>query len=406
MVVADVLQRTRNTGNKIFLPNDSHGELPKILTSSRVKELTEHADADGEQKNEFVALWAGSNYYAIAMPRSENVFFKLVTDENSTTELLCNLLRFPGFRIPFLELFLPARIAGEVKWEDFDTQVRLPEHGCPDLQIRNESVLALLEVKVRRGLAPTNYQMTGYFDYLASDRSNIHDRFLFFLVPKNWEYRDFLSQSLRSRVDMSSTAGIQTGIIFWEQVIEVLEAIDPVVPNEFLHEFNALLIARIAPKPVTFSEIEANMLFSGEIPQLLAKLQLIVNEVRDRSTYAVHPSGSRSLCPSEYGVYFRGAQDQPRLWFGVWTDFWIQYGKPLCFGVDKKWGESVRQTFLDAYGGPTKPCGNYILGWFEESVLTSADATDQIWNRLVPLVEATISSNAVPAASADAESVQ
>jgi hypothetical protein len=74
--------------------------------------------------------------------------------------------------------------------------------------------------------------------------------------------------------------------------------------------------------------------------------------------------------------------------------------------VDKKWGESVRQTFLDAYGGPTKPCGNYILGWFEESVLTSADATDQIWNRLVPLVEATISSNAVPAASADAESVQ
>ena len=89
------------------------------------------------------------------MPRVSNVFHNIVTDENSTTELLCNLLQFEDFRVQFLELILPGIDSSEIAWDHIETQIDHADFGRPDIQIRNGSVLAFIEVKVVAGLDTT-----------------------------------------------------------------------------------------------------------------------------------------------------------------------------------------------------------------------------------------------------------
>jgi hypothetical protein len=186
------------------------------------------------------------------MPRVENVFFNLVTDENSTTELLCNLMQFSGFRIPFLRLFLPEALAKVVAWEDFDTQLATAGGGRPDLQIRNDDIVALVEVKVSAGLAPTPHQRQGYFEFLKQQVGR--ECWLILLVPRNWAHREELNWELAE----PAVAGnkIATCVILWNDVIDVIEKNDLAALSPFLKDFHELLVARFAPKFVAFTDRE------------------------------------------------------------------------------------------------------------------------------------------------------
>jgi len=111
-----------------------------------------------------------------------------------------------------------------------------------------------------------------------------------------------------------------------------------------LSEFIQLLIGRVAPRLVTFSHEELNMLFSGQIPSALLQLQGVVDGVKEcGSVFKVRREGSTSLCPSEYGLYFQDAQGRDAFWFGVWTLFWTEHRFPLCFGVAERWGPEVME---------------------------------------------------------------
>ena len=77
------------------------------------------------------------------MPRVENVFYNIVTNENSTTELLCNLMRFPEFRVQLLGLILPGANLSGVGWDDIDTQVDLGAYGRPDMEVRRREFTRL-----------------------------------------------------------------------------------------------------------------------------------------------------------------------------------------------------------------------------------------------------------------------
>src|SRR5437773_8685717 len=66
------------------------------------------------------------------MPRTQKIFHNLVTDENSTTELLCYLMRFPAFRQPAIRTLLG--VEADVAFEQIDTQADLTGQGCAPLQ--------------------------------------------------------------------------------------------------------------------------------------------------------------------------------------------------------------------------------------------------------------------------------
>jgi hypothetical protein len=322
------------------------------------------------------------------MPRAANIFYNLVTDENSTTELLCNLMRFSAFRTPFLRQFLSETAATEVAWEDFDTQVGIAGSGRPDLQIWTKDFVALIEIKVAPGVGLTANQPKEYIEFLCNQ--NARECWLVFLVPKGWQYIRDLERSLEKTAGAeNSGAKVQSRIIFWDDVLEAIEKNDLALLNPFLHDFYELLMARLGPKPLVFSAKEILMLFSSEFPSALSHLQDLVDGVRDRSTaLKVKAVASRSLCPEEYSLYFLDGQGKEILWFGVWTPFWKANAVPLCFGVATNSSESVRQAFLVHYKGQTKRFQGYIVGWFGPEILAAEDSVDQVWAQLSPLVEA------------------
>ncbi|MGH9670305.1 MAG: hypothetical protein ACRD3A_09350 [Terriglobales bacterium] len=323
------------------------------------------------------------------MPRSPNIFHNLVTDENSTTELLCNLMRFSAFRRPLLARLFSDAISLQIGWDDIETQVELGDCGRPDLRVSNERVLALVEIKVSQYQGLTDNQPGGYFEFLAKDETP--ERWLVFLVPRTWIHLGALKASLEHLVNAPRGQMIQTRIVHWEDVIDVIEGNDLPALNSFVNDFCALLAARFLSGPIVFSTEEILMLFSRDIPAALSNLQSLIEGIRGKgSTYKSRPSRSRNLCPEEYGIYFTSTKDQDILWFGVWMDFWREQGMPLCFGVDDKWPLEVREAFRTTYKGKTRRFKNWTLGWIDQESLAGDSVLDGVWAQLAPVLEAVL----------------
>ena len=334
------------------------------------------------------------------MARGNNIFYNLVNNENSHTELLCNLMRFAAFRRPMLAKLLPGlpeTCASQIGFEDIDTQASFENCGRPDLIIENATLYALVEVKIYQFRAPTANQPNGYFKILTDDKEKTRERWLAFLVPKGWEYRHRLDEDLEKLKADYHAGIIHTHVAEWEDVLTVIEDNELQILNPFLNEFYQLLVAWLRPQPITFNTTEVLMLFNNKIPTALSKLDKLVLEIRAKSsTYKVDgPERPKGLCPEEeYGLYFRNDQDLPVLWFGVWIDFWKEKGFPLCFGVAVTSSPAVIAAFKK-YPGKTMrfPDKNptWILGWVsQETLADEKNAVDEVWKQLAPVLDAVV----------------
>lgn len=317
------------------------------------------------------------------MSRQANIFYRVVNDEDSTTDLLCNFMRFAAFRRAFLNLFLPTKLASEVMWDAVDTQVHLSGSGRADLVIQNDDLTALIEVKTTYGRELTENQPSGYLDYLS--RTATRERWLVFLVPEKWTHRAFLDQTLRSKMT-SKTNDVKTKIITWEQVLAIVEDNDLHTLSPALNDFSELIASRIAPKPVVFTKKEVLVLFTNEIPTALFKLRKLVDDIQSLSaTYNVRPSNSKE----EYGFYMYDADGQGVFWFGLWFPFWQQHELPLSFGVADKFPLAARNAFAKAYNGPTKHFDEFVAGSVPQVCFASDDnAVDAVWQRIQPIMDA------------------
>jgi len=326
------------------------------------------------------------------MPRVQNVFHNIVTDENSTTELLCNLLQFDDFRVRFLQLVLPGVDSLEVGWDHIETQIDHGEFGRPDIQIRNGSILALIEVKVVTSLDTTVNQPQGYMNYLLTQ--NEPTRVLVFIVPSDW----FKLKEFRQELPRLRTDAVHTSVFTWDDIVDMIEAHAFDMGKPFIEEFKELLIDRVARKPVAFTSEEIEMLFSKQVPSALSHLQQVVDGIEKRgSEFKVHREGTTFLWAADgglyYGLYFETPEGKDAFYFGVGGLFWEQHGFPLCFGVKDKWGTAVKQAFHDTYKGDTRPAKyGYTLGWVDKQVLDRPDVVSEIWSIIEPIVKATVAS--------------
>jgi hypothetical protein len=151
------------------------------------------------------------------MTRSTNIFFKLVKDENSATELLCNLMRFTPFRCALLaRLFPGSGVVNQIEHEGINTQIALSGgNGRPDVVIEGDKILAIVEVKVELNCVPTENQPDGYFKYLLEQRGECAERWLAFLVPKGWIHEQSIKDKF-TRFKADSTYNcIKTSILYW-----------------------------------------------------------------------------------------------------------------------------------------------------------------------------------------------
>ena len=133
----------------------------------------------------------------------DSVFYKVVKDENSFTELLCNLLMREVFRAQVLPLLVPELLPSGICAAGISTQ-ELLDCGRPDIVIRTAEICALIEVKLNPGRGFTVHQeiigcedpeIETYVSYL--DRQNVSHKRLMFLVPADWAHREELKGVVR-----------------------------------------------------------------------------------------------------------------------------------------------------------------------------------------------------------------
>ena len=332
------------------------------------------------------------------MAREQNIFHNLVTDENSTTEVLCNLMQFTAFRRLLLAKLLPGlpeTCASQISFDDIDTQARFDDCGQPDLIIKNDVLYALVEVKIYPFRAPTVNQPNGYFKVLTDDKDKTPERWLVFLVPKGWEYRQCLNEDLKKLKDDYHDGIIHTHVAEWEDVLAVIEDNDLQNLNPFLNDFYQMFDEQFRPKPIKFNQKELSMLFSKDFPAALSKLDNLICKIKEMSTAYNYQSTwatrEKKLCPNDgYALEFCNAQGQKVLWFGVWTDFWMETGYPLCFGVWDGFDPAIQAAFKEIYHGDTKYGGHWTMGWISKETLEGENAVEEVWKQLAPVLKAVV----------------
>jgi hypothetical protein len=321
----------------------------------------------------------------------DSIFHKLVMNEDSHTQLLCNLMeQRRDFRRVFLGLILSPAFASEID-QNIRTRIEVqPNCGRPDLIIQSDRVSALVEVKIRISQGCTPNQPEGYFQALLQETRS--SRWLVFLVPRGWEHVQETEGSLDRLKKVRPNAGIETKIVYWEEVLRIIEGSDPNTRDPFVEEFRKLLTERFGP--LTFSTEELRMSFSGDFPlafRAVRKMEWLVDEIRTKAeNYKTAPTEKKER-KHEYGVYFKNAKGDYLLWFGIWPLVCEEVGSPLCFGVDQSWVRGVRlkEAFSAAYSGETRPFDkNWIMGWVSQESLKGDDPVGRVWALMAPLLEA------------------
>jgi len=138
---------------------------------------------------------------------------------------------------------------------------------------------------------------------------------------------------------------------------------------------------------ITFTNLEVSYMYKPEIPKTLFKLFRIVDAVKNNSGKSFKITNSNNS--EEYGVYFKDNESNNILYFGVWHDFWNEYGYPLCYGVDSnKWSKAFVDRFKSSHEKYFEKNG-YILCAINEDTLSketcSEDIAKIIYDELVML---------------------
>jgi len=322
---------------------------------------------------------------------TESIFDDLVYDENSMTLLLRNMMRHFTFLKLFLSAFLSDADALRIASSDIHTQVRLGDFGQPDMLIRTGELCALIEVKFAEGRGCTDNQPTSYFAYLQT-LAAVPKRWLVFLVPKDSICHEEIRRDLEE--GRARYGDIQVKVVDWENVLGILNRIDPKVRDPLVEQFRKLLDARFGP--VAFSMEESRMLVSDDFAKAyttLRKLEDVVDGIREKAQAAprygsVSPS-VRADKSEEYGIYFRNGQGRDYVFFGFWLDYFKQENLPLCICIQDKSKDGMPQletAFFRKFKGRTTRCKDWDVSGIPQNLMESENPVEEIWEFLKPVL--------------------
>jgi hypothetical protein len=275
------------------------------------------------------------------MPQ-ESIFHKLIKNENSYTQLLCNMLRRDGkFRDDFFSLIgVPI---SPMNASRIQTQKGLEGHGQADILIESSNIYIIVEVKTESLRRMTDNQLLstpkGYLRWLERKLADSAEGWLIYLVPANWELlEDKKDEILVYQRDVGNT-GVHVSVILWEDVISLMPESKQSRGFSVLEEFRSLLCERFGP--ITFDDKEVELMLSESFPVgMFLKLNALIDAVR----LDLNPKSKLDIHKDEFGFYLQKSSTC-ELYFGCWLDFWENTSCPLCFGIQYASAE-VRDAFV------------------------------------------------------------
>ncbi len=261
--------------------------------------------------------------------------------------------------------------------------IRLKADCRFDIVIDTEALKAFIEVKTERRTELTYNQPEGYFrDLLETDKPR---RALTFLVPSDYAHLPDLKHRLGALQRKYPAVGIHTAIVFWEHVLEELEATELNRLNPLIGEFHNLVASWYRPPTIRFTYQEVKMMYSPEIPAVLRKLREIVDFAASQAAKSdVIPSRARA----EIGVYIKDSRGRELFWWGVWEKFWEEERIPLVFGVPESQLAQVKDAFKTLAANRLKTYHGWLLSWFDSETLESDDPANHVWSRLDSVLSA------------------
>lgn len=323
------------------------------------------------------------------MPREKHIFYNIVSDENSFTELFCNLLQYPLFREVFIALIKEKTESSDVffEYENVLTQFNTENNGIPDILIETDVLTILAENKIDKTRTITENQPISYLEYLNGPECNTKFKILIFILPYDYEKEEIINRKNKF-FKQYNVNDIKFGIIYWEELHKRLIESGLIETNQVFSNFNTLLNAWFSTNKISFAEREIEMSYSTEIPTTFLKLTNLVNEVKNKvsKAYKVRPE----INNYGHGFYIMDSNGNQILWFGIWYEYWAQHGKPFVIAIENincipgsiqkfqmKYGKEVIKYDKDRW---------YLYGLPEE-YLTAQNSIEKVTSFLNELVK-------------------
>ena len=183
---------------------------------------------------------------------NESIFHRIVSSENSYTQLLCNTLKREPSLLGDLLGLADIELGDPIESKDIRTLVHLNGCGQADLCIQTDKLAVIFEVKTdpRRPLEPTQHlrgKLQSYQHWLEDRRAEGRDACLIYLVPGNWDYRQDNVNEIAEYKRMGREWSIKVGQTYWGNFLQLLSESDSRTRSPNIDEFRLLLMERFAP---------------------------------------------------------------------------------------------------------------------------------------------------------------
>jgi hypothetical protein len=222
------------------------------------------------------------------MNRSSSIFYGITKeDENTITEVLCNLFRYKYFRNYFLcQCGIDERIVNLIKLENISTQEKYRNVGIPDIVINNDDTYYMIENKIRNN---TPLQPTQVYDYpeliRKTEKSN---KGLIFILPHDYKHIDNIKKAKNKYPFIN--------IVYWENIIEFLYSIDLVKESSIIKESIQLIVDLVIKTTLDtiLTPYEVAMLYNPkDVFESLKLIQKVINLIKNTDEKIVKELGKQ-----------------------------------------------------------------------------------------------------------------
>ena len=284
---------------------------------------------------------------------NRNIFEDVLNLEDSLTDALRNFLKYPPVQ-DALQQTLPENVRERINLSSIEAIETRPSHnrhlGVPDLVLYGFDFILVIEVKI--DAPPTEAQQEAYIPWIREEIRNSQKEvgFVVFLIPDDYLYRVQLDSDLERKREScrSENSNIQVlDSITWQTLVKVFESQHMPSLNELIREFYDHLSERFIPKPVIFSTEEVRLMHSKKTASGILKLMDIVEKVKDDLDSSKVPR--TRLDHSDGYAYNFISSEKVYFYFGIWWQFWAEYGLPLCVAINNEKNQSI-QAFREQYG--------------------------------------------------------
>lgn len=311
--------------------------------------------------------------------RDKNIFYNIVRNEDDYTELFSNLLNnklFRSFFCNFIKREKPA-LKVDFEYEDITTQYTTQKSGRPDIMIKNDDTLILIENKIEINTQLTRNQPCGYIDLIRREPEKSY-KALIFILPRGYIHE---SQILRCHKKKKSDK-YEFLIIYWEDLIQEIEKFGFPQISEIFKHFIDFSNTWFPLKEVVFSNNQIGMLTNSKtVIEIFQKLMDIViftyKELGKKEDIEV----DKRIDEYEYAIYIKNSEKQCFFSFGIWYKFWEENNSPLCMAVRTDYPEETVTKFKQKFPAYVK-VKEEEEEWFtiglEDHLISNKDLTKKI----------------------------